>query len=73
MEPHFNSELLYYCENKGAYQLIIINRHYAGDYCAWHPFLWDMGKQHSPNCDAAKHGVPSGAIVCFEKSYKKID
>ena len=23
-------------------------------------FLWDIGKQISPRCDAAKHDVPSG-------------
>ena len=26
-------------------------------------FLWDIGKQKSPRCDAAKRGVPSGAIL----------
>ena len=26
-------------------------------------FLWDIGKQNSPRCDAAEHGVPSGAIL----------
>ena len=26
-------------------------------------FLWDIGKQHSPRCDAAERGVPSGAIL----------
>ena len=25
--------------------------------------LWDMGKQHSPRCDAAERGVPSRAIL----------
>ena len=25
--------------------------------------LWDTGKQHSPRCDAAVRGVPSGAIL----------
>ena len=25
--------------------------------------LWDIGKQSSPRCDAAKRGVPSGAIL----------
>ena len=25
--------------------------------------LWDIGKQHSPRCDAAERGVPSGAIL----------
>ena len=24
-------------------------------------FLWDIGKQYSPRCDAAERGVPSGA------------
>ena len=26
-------------------------------------FLWDICKQNSPRCDAAKCGVPSGAIL----------
>ena len=26
-------------------------------------FLWDIGKQNSPRCDAVKCGVPSGAIL----------
>ena len=26
-------------------------------------FLWDIGKHNSPRCDAAKRGVPSGAIL----------
>ena len=26
-------------------------------------FVWDIGKQNSPRCDAAKCGVPSGAIL----------
>ena len=26
-------------------------------------FLWDIGKQDSLGCDAAKCGVPSGAIL----------
>ena len=25
--------------------------------------LYDIGKQNSPRCDAAKSGVPSGAIL----------
>ena len=25
--------------------------------------LWDIGKQNSPSCDAAKRGVPSWAIL----------
>ena len=25
-------------------------------------FLWDIGKQESPRCDATKQGLPSGAI-----------
>ena len=29
-------------------------------------FLWDIGKQNSPRCDAAKRGVPSGAILIAE-------
>ena len=26
-------------------------------------FLWDIGKQYSPRCDAAERGIPSGAIL----------
>ena len=26
-------------------------------------FLWDIGKQNSPRCDAAERGIPSGAIL----------
>ena len=26
-------------------------------------FLWDMGKQNSPRCDAVKPGVLSGAVL----------
>ena len=26
-------------------------------------FLWDIGQQNSPRCDAAKCGIPSGAIM----------
>ena len=26
-------------------------------------FLWDIGKQNSTRCDAAKRGVPSGATL----------
>ena len=28
-----------------------------------HVSLWDIGKQNSPRCDAAKRGVPSEAIL----------
>ena len=31
-------------------------------------FLWDMGKPNSPSCDAAKRGVPSGAILFAYKN-----
>ena len=26
-------------------------------------FLWDIGKHNNPRCDAAKRGIPSGAIL----------
>ena len=26
-------------------------------------FLWDIGKQYSPRCDAADRGIPYGAIL----------
>ena len=29
-------------------------------------FLWDIGKQNSPRYDAAKRGIPSGAILFSE-------
>ena len=25
--------------------------------------LWDIGSQHSPRCEAAERGIPSGAIL----------
>ena len=39
-------------------------------------FMWDIGKQNSPRCDAAERGVPSGAIlfayrIFIEKLKKK--
>ena len=30
-------------------------------------FLWNIGKQYSPRCDAAERGVPSGAILFAEE------
>ena len=32
-------------------------------------FLWDIGKQYSPRCDAAKSGVPSGAILFAQRNF----
>ena len=31
-------------------------------------FLWDIGKQHSPRCDAVR-GVPSGAILFAKRNF----
>ena len=31
--------------------------------------LWDVGKQHSPRCDAAERGVPSGAILFAQRNF----
>ena len=31
--------------------------------------LWDIGKQHSPRCDAAERGVPSGAIMFAQRNF----
>ena len=33
--------------------------------------LWDIGKQHSPRCDAAERGVPSGAILFAWRNFIK--
>ena len=33
--------------------------------------LWDIGKQHSPRCDAAERGVPSGAILFAYRNFIK--
>ena len=38
-------------------RLILVNPYKPGD------LLWDIGKQNSPRCDAAKRGVASGAIL----------
>ena len=32
-------------------------------------FLWDISKQHSPRCDAAERGVPSGAILFAQRNF----
>ena len=32
-------------------------------------FLWDISKQHSPRCDAAERGVPSGAILIAHRNF----
>ena len=32
-------------------------------------FLWDIGKQYSPRCDAAERGVPSGAILFAQSNF----
>ena len=32
-------------------------------YLSLASFLWDIGKQNSPRCDATYSGVPSGAIL----------
>ena len=32
-------------------------------------FLWDIDKQNNPRCDAAKRGVPSGAILFPFKTF----
>ena len=34
-------------------------------------FLWDIGKQNSPRCDAAKCGDPSGAILFADMIFIK--
>ena len=34
-------------------------------------FLWDIGKQHSPRCDAADWGVPSGAILFAQRNFNE--
>ena len=37
-------------------------------------FLWDIGKQNSPRCDAAERGVPSGAILFASRNFiEKLD
>ena len=32
-------------------------------------FLWDIGKQNSPRCDAAECGVSSGAILFAQRNF----
>ena len=31
--------------------------------------LWDIGEQHSPRCDTAERGVPSGAILFAQRNF----
>ena len=35
-------------------------------------FLWDIDKQNSPRCDAAKRGVQSGAILLADMNFIEI-
>ena len=32
-------------------------------------FLWDIDKHHSPRCDVAESGVPSGAILFAKRNF----
>ena len=34
-------------------------------------FLWDIGKENKPRCDASKRGIPSGAILFADMSFIK--
>ena len=34
-------------------------------------FMWDIGKKDSPRCDAAEHGVSSGAILFAQRNFDK--
>ena len=60
------------------YQVFVENE--SSDYELWtclthislFVILWDIGKQHSPGCEAAERGVPSGAILfAYRKFLKK--
>ena len=31
--------------------------------------IWGIGKQHSPRCDVAERGVPSGAIMFAQRNF----
>ena len=35
--------------------------------------LWDIGKQHSPRCDAAERGVPSWAFLSAWRNFTKTE
>ena len=51
----------------------VINLHFIScplTHISMASFLWDIGKQNSLRCDAAKRGVPSEAILISSK--KKI-
>ena len=46
---------------------VLIHRgNYIFSHLSLASFLWEIGKQNSPRCDAAKGGVPSGTILFAE-------
>ena len=62
MEPARNKLQLYTVSCISFYQLTHISLS---------SFLWDIGKQNSPRCDAAKRGVPSGTILFTYRNFLK--
>ena len=42
--------------------IIVLKRHRILSHISLSSFIWDISKQKNPRCDAAKRGVPSGAI-----------
>ena len=52
-------------QTSGFTHLIVINAFiiHSLTHISLASFLWDKGKQNSSRCDAAKRGVPSGAIL----------
>ena len=54
-------------ENKKTYQLCI--RIKVLTPMSLPPFLWDIGKQYRPRCDAAERGVPSGSILFGSRNF----
>ena len=53
--------LLY--KNKNVYLKISVSIHWLLTHISLASFKWDIDKQNSTRCDAAKRGVPSEAIL----------
>ena len=59
--------VLYIQNNRINRGVLIISNHLT--HLSLASLLWDIGKQHSPRCDAAERGVPSGAILFAYRNF----
>ena len=54
---------IYKIDMGGFVIILIVRDKLTHSHISLASFLWDIGKQCSPGCDAAERGVPSGATL----------